>query len=97
MSMILPRRPLLLGAASILAGAAERAPVSAIPVSRLDTPWWRIRHQEKLAELRARRCTGCQLDINAADLRVYAAAADDEVLRCEECSRILVRTAQSGL
>ena len=55
MSMILPRRPLLLGAASILAGAAERAPVSAIPVSRLDTPWWRIRHQEKLAELRARR------------------------------------------
>ena len=49
------------------------------------------------AELRARRCTGCQLDINAADLRVYAAAADDEVLRCEECSRILVRTAQSGL
>ncbi len=49
------------------------------------------------AELRARRCTGCQLDINAADLRVYAAAAADEVLRCEECSRILVRTAQSGL
>ena len=49
------------------------------------------------AELRARRCTGCQLDINAADLRVYTAAAADEVLRCEECSRILVRTAQSGL
>ena len=25
------------------------------------------------------------------------AAAEEEVLRCEECSRILVRTVQSGL
>jgi predicted nucleic acid-binding Zn-ribbon protein len=49
------------------------------------------------AELRRRRCTGCQLDINAADLRVFAAAPVDEVLRCEECGRILVRTAESGL
>jgi predicted nucleic acid-binding Zn-ribbon protein len=49
------------------------------------------------AELRARRCTGCQLDVNAADLRGFAAANVDEVLRCEECSRILVRTANSGL
>jgi predicted nucleic acid-binding Zn-ribbon protein len=49
------------------------------------------------AELRRRRCTGCQLEINAADLRGYASAAADEVLRCEECSRILVRTAESGL
>ena len=49
------------------------------------------------AELRARRCTGCQLEVNAADLGTFAAAADDEVLRCEECSRILVRTQNSGL
>jgi uncharacterized protein len=49
------------------------------------------------AELRQRRCTGCQLEINAADLRTFSAAADDEVLRCEECGRILIRTAQSGL
>jgi uncharacterized protein len=49
------------------------------------------------AELRQRRCTGCQLEVNAADLGVFAAAADDDVLRCEECSRILVRTASSGL
>jgi predicted nucleic acid-binding Zn-ribbon protein len=49
------------------------------------------------AELRTRRCTGCQLEVNAADLGRFAAAAEDEVLRCEECSRILVRTAQSGL
>jgi uncharacterized protein len=49
------------------------------------------------AELRQRRCTGCQLEINAADLRVFSAAAEDEVLRCEECGRILIRTSQSGL
>jgi uncharacterized protein len=49
------------------------------------------------AELRARRCTGCQLEVNAADLRAIAAATADEVLRCEECGRILIRTEQSGL
>jgi len=49
------------------------------------------------AELRQGRCTGCQLDINAADLRVFKDAPAEEVLRCEECSRILVRTPHSGL
>lgn len=49
------------------------------------------------AELKDRRCTGCQLEANLADLRRYAAAAPNEVLRCEECDRILVRTKESGL
>ena len=49
------------------------------------------------AELRQRRCTGCQLELNVAELRMFASAAEDDVLRCEECSRILVRTASSGL
>jgi predicted nucleic acid-binding Zn-ribbon protein len=49
------------------------------------------------AELHQRRCLGCRLEINAADLRQFAAAAPDEVLRCEECGRILVRTERSGL
>ena len=49
------------------------------------------------AALRARRCGGCSLELNAADLGVIAKAPADEVLRCEECSRILVRTAESGL
>jgi len=47
--------------------------------------------------LRARRCGGCQLQLNAADLDVMAKAPSDEVLRCEECSRILVRTSDSGI
>ncbi len=49
------------------------------------------------AELRARQCGGCRLSLNAADLGVIAKAPVDEVVRCEECSRILVRTGESGL
>ncbi len=49
------------------------------------------------AELRAKRCLGCQLEATLADLRRYAEADPDDVIRCEECDRILVRTEQSGL
>ena len=49
------------------------------------------------AALVQRRCSGCQLQVNAADLVRYRHASPDEVLRCEECNRILVRTAESGL
>ncbi|WP_293783104.1 zinc ribbon domain-containing protein [uncultured Aeromicrobium sp.] len=49
------------------------------------------------AALRARRCEGCRLELNGADLRELAQAPDDEVQRCPECSRILVRTSESGL
>lgn len=49
------------------------------------------------AALHRRRCTGCSLELNAADLGVIAKAPSDEVLRCEECSRILVRTSESGI
>ena len=43
------------------------------------------------------RCGGCQLEANTSDMNRYRAAAADEVLRCEECGRILVRTSESGL
>jgi hypothetical protein len=49
------------------------------------------------ALLRARSCGGCMLDLDNAELATIRAAADDDVIRCEECSRILVRTAESGL
>lgn len=44
-----------------------------------------------------KRCSGCRLDIGAAELARIAASPSDEVLRCEECNRILVRTYESGL
>ncbi len=49
------------------------------------------------AALRQRRCGGCQLELNPVDLQRIGSADDDEVLRCEECRRILVRTPESGL
>jgi hypothetical protein len=49
------------------------------------------------AALRQRRCGGCQLELNNVDMNRIKAAPADEVLRCEECRRILVRTAESGL
>ena len=49
------------------------------------------------AELRARQCSGCRLSIDSAELGVIRSASPDEVIRCEECQRILVRTAESGL
>jgi len=52
--MPLTRRAALIGAAAML-GGAERVPVAALPLARLDTAWWGRRHQEKLAELRSRR------------------------------------------
>jgi predicted nucleic acid-binding Zn-ribbon protein len=49
------------------------------------------------AMLRARRCEGCRLELNPQDMQRIRAAADDDVVRCEECRRILVRTGESGL
>ena len=40
-------------------------------------------------------CEGCGIAANPADLRTYVAAAEDDVVRCEECDRILVRTEES--
>lgn len=42
-------------------------------------------------------CQGCHLAINTVDLNNIRAAAEDEVVRCEECRRILIRTPESGL
>lgn len=49
------------------------------------------------AELKQRRCGGCQLEMNHVDLARFRGAAADEVLRCEECRCILVRTPESGI
>lgn len=49
------------------------------------------------AALRRGQCMGCHLTLNTVDLNAIRAAAPDEIIRCEECRRILVRTAESGL
>jgi len=47
--------------------------------------------------IKQQRCDGCRLDLSATDLARVRAAEEDEVLRCEECRRIQVRTDESGL
>jgi predicted nucleic acid-binding Zn-ribbon protein len=37
------------------------------------------------------KCDGCHLQINAIEVERIKTLADDDVLRCEECRRILVR------
>ncbi len=43
------------------------------------------------------QCQGCRLGLSPNDLATIRSAPVDEVLRCEECRRILVRTPESGL
>ena len=49
------------------------------------------------AHLRARRCEGCSLELDSAELARISGQRSDEVVHCEECGRILVRTGESGL
>ena len=49
------------------------------------------------AAIRQRRCEGCRLELAGSELTAARHAAPDEVLRCENCRRIIVRTAESGL
>ncbi len=49
------------------------------------------------AILRQRRCEGCHIELSGSELASVRSAASDEVVRCDNCRRILVRTAESGL
>jgi len=78
---------------------AERATAAEGLPADLMALYERIRAQRGVgaAPLRARQCGGCQLTLNPSDLAQIKAKPSDEVVRCEECSRILVRTSESGL
>jgi uncharacterized protein len=86
--------------ADLLALEAERGPVAEQLPDDLQRLYERLRESKGgvgAAALRARACGGCRLTLDAAELGVIRAAAADEVVRCEECQRILVRTSESGL
>lgn len=44
-----------------------------------------------------RRCGGCRLELAGSELAAVRSAAPDDVVRCESCRCIMVRTAESGL
>jgi predicted nucleic acid-binding Zn-ribbon protein len=59
----------------------------------------RVREQKGIgaALLRARRCGACRLELDRSAIATIRDSAPDEVLRCDECGAILVRTPESGL
>jgi len=78
----------------------ERGPVVAELPADLLSLYDRLRETKGgvgAALLRARRCEGCMLDLDNAEVATIRQSAPDDVIRCEECSRILVRTTESGL
>lgn len=80
--------------------SAEREPIAAGLPGDLLALYEKLRELKGgvgAAPLRARQCGGCQLSIDPSELAQIKAAGSDEVIRCEECQRILVRTADSGL
>ncbi len=80
--------------------ADRRAAVAAEEPADLVALYERLRAQHGgvgAAALRRGQCQGCHLSLNTVDLNAIRAAAPDEVVRCEECRRILVRTDESGL
>lgn len=78
---------------------ASRAPLAADLPPDLVTLYDKIRAESGLgaALVRAGRCGGCRIELYGADLARVKSAPADEVVRCEECRRIMVRTAESGL
>jgi uncharacterized protein len=79
--------------------AADRAGIVAGIPADLLAFYERIRAQKGTgaALLRSRRCGSCRLELDRSAIGALRDAAADEVLRCEECGVILVRTAESGL
>lgn len=46
--------------------------------------------------LTGKRCDGCRMELSPSDLGKIAGIARDQLVRCPECERILVRTGQSA-
>ncbi|MDN5858845.1 MAG: C4-type zinc ribbon domain-containing protein [Pseudonocardia sp.] len=57
----------------------------------------RARRGTGAAPLVARRCQACRLELDRTALAELKAAPADDVVHCEECGVILVRTPESGL
>ncbi|MFR9774902.1 zinc ribbon domain-containing protein [Micromonospora sp. MS34] len=76
-----------------------RQPLAGDLPSDLVALYDRIREDTGLgaALLTGARCGGCRLELSGADLARIRKAAPDDVVRCEECRRIMVRTSESGL
>jgi predicted nucleic acid-binding Zn-ribbon protein len=77
----------------------ERKAIAAEMPSELLALYERARTQSGTgaAMLRQRRCEACHIELSGSELAGVRHAAPDEVVRCDNCRAILVRTAESGL
>jgi predicted nucleic acid-binding Zn-ribbon protein len=89
--------------ADIEAAVAQRTPERAAIAGELPSDllalYERARTQSGTgaALLRQRRCEACHIELSGSELSRVRSAAPDEVVRCDNCRAILVRTAESGL
>ncbi|BFU46224.1 zinc ribbon domain-containing protein [Krasilnikovia sp. MM14-A1004] len=79
--------------------SSSRGPLAADLPADLLSLYDKIREDSGLgaALVRSGRCGGCRIELYGADLARVKAAPADDVVRCEECRRIMVRTSESGL
>ena len=86
--------------AEIARATEERARVAAEIPADLLALYERIRAAEGgigAGAITRGRCGGCRLDLMGNEKAAVRAAASNDVLRHEECTRIMVRTDESGL
>ena len=81
------------------AAFAQRGPLVADFPADLLALYEKVRDQYGIgaALLRQRRCGGCGLEVDASELSRIRTAPAAEVVRHEDCGRIMVRTSESGL
>jgi hypothetical protein len=87
-------------AAEMTAARADRLQLSASVPEDLLALYEKLRASSGgigAARLHRGRCEGCHLQLNTTELNELRDAPSDDVARCEECRRILVRTDESGL
>jgi uncharacterized protein len=78
---------------------AARQPLAADLPADLVALYDKIRESTGMgaAMIRGGRCGGCRLELSGSERVRVKSAPPDEVVRCDECRRIMVRTAESGL
>jgi predicted nucleic acid-binding Zn-ribbon protein len=85
---------------SLASVAADRGPKAAGIPEDLLALYDKLRASKNgvaVGALRARECSGCRLSLDPTELAAIRSAPADQVLRHEECQRILIRTPESGL
>lgn len=87
-----------IGGEEALAKSAREKQAADVPDALLSL-YEKIRTQSPIAAaaIRGRRCGACRIELSAGEVDRVRNAPRDEVLRCEECRSIMVRTEESGL